>query len=176
MGACPFRLPMIVESLEARYSTFLERTLTCSNRVICTPQGIGHPTNLWPETLTLPIGFLKETFGACNSPKRRKQSCWVSYQVEAGYKRDQGIEETKFLCDKSLIRWSEGNIIEHIQHLRVWQKASWDQIKLHHSGCRIGCVKILLLQESLLLDQDHPQLLWQLCLQDSSVSARVNKM
>jgi hypothetical protein len=39
-------------------------------RVICTPQGIGQPINLCPETLTLPMGFLKETFGAC--PQEQK--------------------------------------------------------------------------------------------------------
>jgi hypothetical protein len=61
---------MIVASLEARYSTLLERTLMCSILVICTPHGIGHPTNLWPETLTLPMGFLKVTFGACLSPMK----------------------------------------------------------------------------------------------------------
>jgi hypothetical protein len=36
----------------------------CFNLVIWTPHGMGHPTNLCPETLTLPIGFLKDTLGA----------------------------------------------------------------------------------------------------------------
>jgi len=64
IGACPFLLPMIVASLDARYSTLLERALMCFNLVICTPHGMGHPTNLCPETLTLPIGFLNVTLGA----------------------------------------------------------------------------------------------------------------
>ncbi|KAL5714967.1 hypothetical protein ACHQM5_016860 [Ranunculus cassubicifolius] len=46
IGACPFRLPIMVASLEARYSTLLESALMCSSLVIWTPQGIGQPTNL----------------------------------------------------------------------------------------------------------------------------------
>lgn len=64
IGACPLRLPVIVTSLEAIYSTFLANVLIYSKRVIKTPQGNGHPRNLWPEMVILPIGFLKVTFGA----------------------------------------------------------------------------------------------------------------
>jgi hypothetical protein len=56
---------MIVASREAKYSTLWDNALICFMRVISTPHGIGQPMNLWPETLTLPIGFLKVTFGAC---------------------------------------------------------------------------------------------------------------
>jgi hypothetical protein len=61
---------MIVASLEARYSTLRDNIFICFMRVICTPQGIGQPINLCPETLTLPMGFLKDTFGAC--PQEQK--------------------------------------------------------------------------------------------------------
>jgi hypothetical protein len=61
---------MIVASREAKYSTLRDNELICFMRVISTPHGIGQPMNLWPETLTLPIGFLKVTFGAsCTSPE-----------------------------------------------------------------------------------------------------------
>ena len=33
-------------------------------RVMTTPQGMGTPTNLWPDTDTEPIGFLNVTIGA----------------------------------------------------------------------------------------------------------------
>jgi len=33
-------------------------------RVMTTPQGTGAPTNLWPLTLTEPMGFLNVTIGA----------------------------------------------------------------------------------------------------------------
>jgi hypothetical protein len=33
-------------------------------RVMTTPQGTGAPMNLWPDTDTDPIGFLKDTLGA----------------------------------------------------------------------------------------------------------------
>ena len=55
------------ESLEVKYSTSFEREFMCSILVICTPHGMGQPTNLCPDTLTLPIGFLKLTFGACDT-------------------------------------------------------------------------------------------------------------
>ena len=67
MGACPLRLPIIVASLEAKYSTSLEREFMCLIVVIFTPHGMGQPTNLCPDTLTLPIGFLNLTFGACDT-------------------------------------------------------------------------------------------------------------
>jgi hypothetical protein len=57
---------MIVASLDDKYSMSVESTFTCSNLVITTPHGTGHPINLCPETLTLPIGFLNVTFGAYN--------------------------------------------------------------------------------------------------------------
>ena len=33
-------------------------------RVMATPQGTGAPMNLWPDTETDPMGFLKDTLGA----------------------------------------------------------------------------------------------------------------
>lgn len=36
----------------------------CFRRVMTTPQGTGAPTNLCPDTDTLPMGFLKVTMGA----------------------------------------------------------------------------------------------------------------
>lgn len=35
-----------------------------THRVITTPQGMGAPTNLCPDTDTLPMGFRKVTMGA----------------------------------------------------------------------------------------------------------------
>lgn len=34
-----------------------------------TPHGTGHPMNLCPDTLMLPIGFLNVTLGACSKTK-----------------------------------------------------------------------------------------------------------
>lgn len=64
MAACPLREPMMVASRELRYSTSLERAMTYLSLVITTPQGTGDPTNLWPDTETEPMGFLKVTMGA----------------------------------------------------------------------------------------------------------------
>src|SRR4051794_3640895 len=84
---------MIVASREARYSTFCDNTLMCFILVICTPHGIGQPTNLWPDTLTLPIGFLNVTLGACN----RKQYLSINVQ-KASYPNasERAVTDTKW--------------------------------------------------------------------------------
>lgn len=65
IGECPFRLPEIVASVVPINSMFFDKIVMCCFLVIWTPQGIGHPKNLWPDTLMLPIGFLNEILGAC---------------------------------------------------------------------------------------------------------------
>nr|CAB3479527.1 unnamed protein product [Digitaria exilis] len=70
MAAWPLRLPMMVASRDDRYSTLVESTAACSRRVITTPHGTGHPRNLWPETLTLPMGFWNVTLGRHEATQR----------------------------------------------------------------------------------------------------------
>lgn len=64
IGAWPFRLPTMVESLEALHSSFADKTSACSILVITTPQGTVQPMNLCPEILIDPIGFLNDSLGA----------------------------------------------------------------------------------------------------------------
>ena len=66
-------------------------------RVMTTPQGTGAPTNLWPLTLTLPMGFLNVTMGAlftngiCAPPaKSRPHPCLHASSL--------GRLETKLQC------------------------------------------------------------------------------
>jgi len=73
-SAWSLRLPVMVASLDERYSTSVDSTTACSRLVITTPQGTGHPRNLWPETLTLPMpGFLNVTLGACGRNEKPKE-------------------------------------------------------------------------------------------------------
>ena len=66
-------------------------------RVMTTPQGTGAPMNLWPETLTEPMGFLKLTSGA----RLMKGIC-------AGSARGSSFE-----CAPCLIRRDEQNGSSH---------------------------------------------------------------
>lgn len=78
IGASPQRLPVIVASLEPMISTSLDNALMYSRRVITTPQGIGHPKNLWPKIVILPMSFLKVILGAyaINHPKTILDICF----------------------------------------------------------------------------------------------------
>lgn len=49
---------------EGQRHTPEDTPLMYRSRVMTTPQGTGAPTNLCPLTLTLPMGFLKDTIGA----------------------------------------------------------------------------------------------------------------
>lgn len=62
MAACPFREPMMVVSVELRYSTSLPHLLMCSARVITIPLGMGVPNILCPDTETESIGLSKLTW------------------------------------------------------------------------------------------------------------------
>jgi len=62
-GAWPLREPMMVVSFELRYSIERAKRSTCFLRVTMTPQGIGQPRNLWPDTAIESIGSWKETSG-----------------------------------------------------------------------------------------------------------------
>ena len=56
-AAWPFLDPMMVVSIEFKYSTGSDILAKCFFLVKVMPQGIGQPKNLCPDTAILSIGF-----------------------------------------------------------------------------------------------------------------------